>query len=316
MKIIPQSSIKSLGIQPATCLEWVKESFSIKKDSQLPAKISVHPQGYDFYTAMPCLLPAGFDRVGLKMVHRVKGAVPSLGSDILLYKASTGELLAFMDCDWITAMRTGATATLAAQTLRKSGDITYSIMGLGNTARATILCLLESEPDIHHRIILKSYKDQAALFKDRFKGYSNVSFEESDSIQEMFSSSDVIFSCVTDADGLFCEEQSCFRPGCTLIPVHVRGFQNCDLFFDKVFGDDTAPLRSWKYFNQYRHYAELQDVIEGKDPGRENDTERIISYNYGLALHDTLFAARIYEMLKDRDFQDIPINKETNKFWL
>ena len=315
MKIISQSRIKALGISPSTCLEWVKESFSLKKDAQLPAKISVHPQGFDFYTAMPCLLPAAYNRVGLKMVHRVKGAVPSLGSDILLYEASTGELLALMDCDWITAMRTGATATYAARTFRREGDLTYCFIGLGNTARATLLCLLDTEPHIQHNVILKRYKDQAERFMERFKDYTNVRFEISDSIPDMFRASDVIFSCVTDADGLFCEDPSCFRPGCTLIPVHVRGFQNCDLFFDKVFGDDTAPLRSWKYFNQYRHYAELQDVIDGKDPGRENDTERIISYNYGLALHDTFFASKIYELLKEGS-PDIPIQKETDKFWL
>ena len=315
MKIVSQDRIKALKISPATCVEWVKESFSIKKDSQVPAKISVHPQGYDFYTAMPCLLPARYDRVGLKMVHRVKGAVPSLGSDILVYEASSGTLLAFMDCDWITAMRTGATAVYASQTLRKKGPVTYSFVGLGNTARATMLCLLDTEPDIQHKVLLKRYKDQAELFVDRFSSYDNVSFEIVDTVPGMIAASDVIFSCITDADGLFCEDESCFRPGCTFIPVHVRGFQNCDLFFDKVYGDDTAPIKNWKYFNQYRHYAELQDVIDGKDPGRENDRERILSYNYGLALHDIFYASKIYDMLKD-DCPDVPIVKEMGKFWV
>lgn len=315
MKIISQKQIKALGISPVTCLEWVKESFSIKKYCQLPAKISVHPQGNDFFTAMPCLLPREYDRVGLKMVHRVTGAVPSLGSDLLLYEASTGNLLAFMDCDWITAMRTGATAVYAAQTLRKSGGNTYCIIGLGNTARATVLCLLESELDSEHTVLLYRYKNQAELFIDRFKHYANVRFEIVDSVSEMISRSDVIFSCVTDSDGLFCSDESCFKPGCTLIPVHVRGFQNCDLFFDKVYGDDTAPIKTWKYFNSYRHYAELQDVIDKVDPGRENSQERILSYNYGLALHDTFYASKIYDLLKEHSL-DISIAKEEEKFWL
>ena len=315
MKIISQAQIKALKIPPATCVDWVKESFSIKKNSQLPAKISVHPQGFDFYTAMPCLLPASYDRVGLKMVHRVKGAIPSLGSDILVYEASTGRLLAFMDCDWITAMRTGATAVYAAQTFRKSGELTYSFVGLGNTARATMLCLLETEKEKPHKVLLKRYKDQAEQFIERFSEYDNVRFDVVDSIPEMIAASDVVFSCITDADGLFCEDESCFRPGITLIPIHVRGFQNCDLFFDKVFGDDTAPIKNWKYFNQYRHYAELQDVIDGNDPGRESDTERILSYNYGLAIHDIFYASKIYELLKSES-PDVPIIKETAKFWV
>lgn len=315
MKIISHEQIKNLNISPATCVDWIKESFSIKKESQLPAKISVHPQGFDFYTAMPCLLPAAYNRVGLKMVHRVKGAVPSLGSDILVYEASTGNLLALMDCDWITAMRTGATAVYAAQILRNLNDTTYCFIGLGNIARATLLCLLESERNKLHKVLLRRYKDQAELFIERFSEYNNVSFEIVDSTPEIIASSDVVFSCITDADGLICEDESCFHPGITLIPVHVRGFQNCDLFFDKVFGDDTAPIKNWKYFNQYRHYAELQDVIDGIDPGRESNQERILSYNYGLALHDILYASKIFELVKDES-PEVSIVKEKAKFWL
>ena len=55
MKIISENQIKDLGITPATCVDWAKESFSIKNKAQLPAKISVHPQGNDFFTSMPCL---------------------------------------------------------------------------------------------------------------------------------------------------------------------------------------------------------------------------------------------------------------------
>lgn len=50
MKIISENQIKDLGITPATCVDWAKESFSIKNKAQLPAKISVHPQGNDFFT--------------------------------------------------------------------------------------------------------------------------------------------------------------------------------------------------------------------------------------------------------------------------
>ena len=315
MEIITQQQVRALGVSPATCVEWVKESFSLKKRAQLPAKISVHPQGYDFYTAMPCLLPEEYNRVGLKMVHRVKGAVPSLGSDILIYEASTGELLALMDCDWITTMRTGAVATLAAQTFRKEGDVTYCFVGLGNTARATLLCLLESERTQMHKVLLYRYKNQADLFMERFKAYDNVTFEVVDDIPTMFSMADVIYSCITDANGLFCEDESKFLPGCTLIPVHVRGFQNCDLFFDKIYGDDTAPLRSWQNFAHYRYYAEIQDVIDGTAEGRSNNDERILSYNYGLALHDIIFASKLYEMLKGRGSQ-VCYPKETDKFWI
>lgn len=104
MKIISQQRIKSLGISPKRCVEWIRESFAMKAQTQLPAKISVHPADTDFFTSMPCLLPnpadtgVNFHRqyFGVKEVHRIEGAVPSLGSDLMLYDAKSGELLALM----------------------------------------------------------------------------------------------------------------------------------------------------------------------------------------------------------------------------
>ena len=208
MKIISQEQIKGLNISPATCVEWVKESFSLKETAQLPAKISLHPQGNDFFNTMPCLLPSPYNYYGVKVVHRIKGATPALGSDLLLYNSQTGELLAMLDADWITTMRTGAVATLAMQTFRKSNAETYGFLGLGNTGRATMLCLLDSEPDVMHHVILMRYKDQAESFIERFKEYSNVSFSICEDMKELVSQSDVIVSCITEAQSLLCEDNT------------------------------------------------------------------------------------------------------------
>ena len=64
---------------------------------------------------------------GLKLVSRIENHIPALQSDITLYDAKTGELLAIMDGNWITAMRTGAVAALAARTFQKQGTNTYSM---------------------------------------------------------------------------------------------------------------------------------------------------------------------------------------------
>ncbi len=321
MKLIDGKTIKSLNIKPATCLEWVKESFSLKASSQLPPKPSVHPKGIDFITTMPCLLPPsnGSQRFGVKVVHRLEGCKPSLGSDMILYDAVSGELLALVDTDWITNMRTGAVATLAIQTLGNSRikqEGVFSLIGLGNTARATMLCLLESEPDIMHNIQLLRYKDQAELFMERFKDYTNVKFSIHDDAEEMIEKSDVIISCVTQATDLICGNDNAFKPGCLVVPVHTRGFQNCDLTFDKVFADDTGHVCGFKYFNEFKSFGELQDAIEGKIAGRENDGERILSYNIGLGLHDVVYASKIYDMCEALELNGIEWVKETDKFWI
>ena len=315
MKIISQRQIKSLNIPAAECVRWVRDSFLMKRNAQLPPKISLHPQGNDFFNTMPCILPAPHNLFSVKVVHRISNATPSLGSDLWLYDSASGELLAMMDADWITTMRTGAVATLAAQTFRVKDDCEYGLLGLGNTGRATMLCLLESEPSKKHRVKLLRYKDQAESFMERFSGYDNVEFSVIDSVEEIVSASDVIISCITNTNELLCPDDSLFRKGCLVIPVHTKGFQNCDLFFDKVFGDDTGHLHGFRYFDKFRKYAEISDVLHGDLPGRESSEERILSYNIGLGLHDAVFASRIYDRLKD-GCEEIAIERETDKFWI
>ena len=320
MKIISEKVIRSLDIKPKECISWIYESFSMKQDAQLPAKISVHPADYDFFTSMPCLLPiSGNSKIryfGIKEVHRIEGAVPSLGSDMMLYNANNGELLALVDCDWITTMRTGAVAAISAKLLRKTNAHVYGFVGLGNTARATMLCILESEPECHFDVKLLRYKNQANLFIDRFKGYKNVSFEILDDINELVQKSDVFISCITSAKSLLVEDIKLFKPGVTVIPVHMRGLQNCDIIFDRVFGDDTDHVKGFKYYPQFNDYNEIGEVLAGRDPGRRSDEQRIIDYNYGLALHDVVFASKIYELVKDNNIPSIDIIKETEKFWV
>ncbi len=323
MKIISQQQIRALKISPATCVEWIRESFAMKQWADLPAKISVHPRDGEFFTSMPCLLPSPnnknikFERryFGIKEVHRLLNSEPSLGSDMMLYDAQSGELLALLDTDWITTMRTGAVAAVSSKVLRKSDAITYGIVGLGNTARATMLCILEQEPERIFPVKIVKYKDQAELFVDRFKEYKNVSFEIVDSVEAMAGEVDVFISCITNAQGLLVPDEKSFKPGVTVIPVHMRGLQNCDTTFDRVFGDDTGHVCGFKYFNQYKDYNEIGEVLAGRDPGRRSDNQRIIDYNYGLALHDVVYAAKIYEILKNESFE-IEIEHETAKFWV
>ncbi|HOU67503.1 MAG TPA: ornithine cyclodeaminase [Paludibacteraceae bacterium] len=321
MKIISEQQIRSLGITPKQCVEWIYESFSLKSRAQLPAKISVHPTDMNFFTSMPCLLPPpvhpnDIQYFGIKEVHRIEGNVPSLGSDMMLYNAKRGELLALVDCDWITTMRTGAVAAVSIKALKKNSAETYGFVGLGNTARATLLCMLDNEPERFFHIKLLRYKNHAEIFSERFKEYKNVEFEVVDDINLLANSVDVFVSCITSANGLLVENEQSFRPGVTVIPVHMRGLQNCDTTFDRVFGDDTDHVKDFKYFHLFKNYNEIGEVLAGRDPGRISDDQRIIDYNYGLGLHDVLFASKIYEMIFDKPCMEVELIKETQKYWI
>lgn len=316
--VISQDTIVSLGISPSECIKWVEEGFLKKDFAQMPAKLSVHPQGEDFMTTMPCLLPEenGHKRFGIKVVNRIESQVPALSSIIYLYDAQRGHLLAMMDGDWITAMRTGAVAALAARLFKKDNTNTYSMIGLGNIARAVAMCLIADNKDKPITIRLMRYKDQAEKFIEKFKDANQVTFEIIDDKEQFISEADVIISCVTVATELLFPDDSLFRKGVTVIPVHVRGFQNCDLFFDKVFGDDTNQIRNWRYFSKFRQYDELHHVLQGSNPGRTSQEERILCYNYGLGLHDIVYASKIYDRVKDTEIDTFSYCRQDMKIWM
>ena len=297
MRIIKDEQIKALGISPEQCVEWVREAFLIKDRCQLPPKVSLHPQGTDFINTMPCILPSEYHTYGCKIVSRIKGQTPALNSKLMLFDTLTGRMTTLMDADWITAMRTGAVAALAINTLRSTEARIYSFIGLGVIGRATLDCLIATNTDKKLVIRLKRYKDQAERIIENYGHYGNLEFVIVDTMEEFVLGADVVVSCITDADGILVEDVNIFKPGVLVVPVHTRGFQNCDTVFDKVFADDEGHVKGFRYFSQFKKFGELSKVLSHEIKGREYDEERILSYNIGLGLHDIFFAERILKQL-------------------
>ena len=321
MKIIGFDEVRSLAISPSECYDWVSEMIENKQDSFLPAKTHMNMPGNVFCNVMPCLV-YGVGQInygGVKVVTRYPERNPSLDSKILLFNADSGEFLALIDGNWITAMRTGAVAAHSVIHLAKDGWNTIGMIGLGNVARASMLVLSERVKETINVKLLR-YKNQAEDFEERFRGYSNIHFTIVDTVEECVRGSDVIVSCATYFENDIAQDDW-FDEGVLVVPVHTRGFTNCDLFFDKVFADDTGHVDHFKYFSKYKYYAEISDVINGKAKGRENNKERILAYNIGVSIHDINYAAHIYQKLesdKDRftNLIDAELNDPVDKFWI
>ncbi len=312
MKIVTFEDIKKLNISPALCYDWVVDALENKDKYILPAKISLKPRDGVFCNIMPTI---GSKTGGVKVVTRYPEREPSLDSKILLLDTENGDFLALMDGDWITTMRTGAVAAHSIKLFAKKNYSTLGFMGLGNTARATLAVLLETSPEKEFKIKLLKYKDQAEDFVKRFSTYKNIEFIIVDSTEELMRGSDVVVSAITYTDGDFCSDD-CFDEGVLVVPIHTRGFTNCDLFFDKVFADDVGHVCHFKNFDKFKSFAEVSDVLSGKKAGRENDKERILAYNIGISMHDINFASRIYEMTKDLSLDDIDLKSPSEKFWI
>ena len=315
MKIIDFNDIKLLNIDSKTCYEWVSDTIKNKNNMILPSKISMKPKDNIFCNVMPSYINEKYG--GVKIVTRYPNMNPSLDSILLLFDAQTGEKLAIMDSNWITAMRTGAVAVHSINLFAKENYEMIAFMGLGNTARATLKILLELYPEKEFYIKLLKYKDQANLFIKRFETYKNVKFITVENPIELVKNSDIIVSCATALNEDICPNEY-YKNGVLVIPVHTRGFSNCDLFFDKVFADDYGHVHHFKYFDKFKSFSEVSDVVNGKSDGRTNDSERILVYNIGISLHDVFYASKIYEKIIKENIKIFERNMKSpkEKFWV
>lgn len=316
MKVITFDDINNLNISPLDCYNWVSEIIKNKALTQLPPKISLHPYDGVFCNFMPCIVPYD-DKLygGVKVVNRYPERLPSLDSQLQLIDMTTGDFLALMDANWITAMRTGAVAVHSINLFAKKNFSKIGVMGLGNTARATLLVLSAVYPERKFDIKVLKYKNQAEDFINRFAEYINFNFTIVDSYDELIKGNEVIVSCVTYFADDVCDD-SVFDEGVLIVPVHTRGFTNCDLFFDKVYADDTGHVSNFRNFAKFKSFAEVTDVVNNRVAGRESDKERILAYNIGLAIHDIYFASKIFNMIDTSKLNDVNLNSPTDKFWI
>lgn len=315
MIILTHEDILNLNLPPLDCYQWVKRMIAEKDRAILKPKISLKFGEYGFYNTMPCLLP-DMNTAGVKVVSRYIGRTPSLDAQLMLYNLEDGTLEAIMDANFITTIRTGAVATYTVELLAKEDFYEVGFIGLGNTARATFKVLSERYKGRDLKVKLKAHKNQHHEFIALFeKENPNIRFEVCESDVEVIQNSDVIISSVTYTDHNFAPD-SAYKEGCLVIPIHTRGFQNCDLFFDKVYADDKGHVQGFQYFDKFRTFAELSDIVTGKKSGRDSSSQRILAYNIGISIHDIFFASQIYQKVKGAKPDIGPLNHISERFWM
>jgi len=259
------------------------------KNTLLEKKITLRSVNDSFFTAMPSGAKSinSFCNKTICRPEKNLNNTPSVLGSLSLYDFETNKLKAVMDATWITSIRTGCVAALSALTYSRSSSNTISIMGMGNTAIATILFIEKLMPNIKIVKIL-SYKDHFKRTCDRFK-HTGLIFEEINSVEELFKETDIIITCQTFSQDPFIKPEWLFD-GMTAIPVHMRGWQECDQYFDKVFTDDYDHTKDWLP----KFSGELGEVLSLKKPGRTSDNEKIICYNYGISIEDLAVASVVF----------------------
>ncbi len=298
MKYIKDEQIRKMQFNSRDLLNLVNETLKYKRDSILPPKISMHlnNSGDTFYNCMPCLVPS-LKAGGVKLVNRYPNNSPCLKANLMLYDLNDGDLLAFMDAEYITSLRTAAVAIHSVHLFAKNNYESIGFIGLGEVGKLSLKMFIDTI-DRNITIRIFNYKNRAYDLIKQYTDRKNIKFEAYDNYNEFINGCDVIVSAVTYCDGDFASPDK-YKNGCLLVPVHTRGFMACDLAFDNIFGDDVDHLQNFKYFNQWKSFAETCEVVNGTNIGRSNDEERIIVYNVGIALHDIVFAKMIFDTIEN-----------------
>lgn len=285
----------------------------------MPVKTRIDQPNGNYFAIMSAM--TGRDNMAMvKMIgrHSLKPAEArtSMMSDLMLYEADTGVLQALVDGEYLTTIRTGATAAYSALLFVKKDFSVIGLIGLGNIMTVFLECLMSSpafaETSRDLTIKLFAHHGQERRFQNRFKKYPNIHFEVCNSYEDTIRNSELVVSAVTQTDSLFAND-SCFSIGVTVIPISTRGFQNCDLFFDKVFTDEIEQIRGFQFFDCFKYLANTGDVLQHKKDGRSSDDERIIVYNYGLAILDLYFAT---QLLKNADISPIKYDFPAEKYFI
>jgi len=127
------------AVPPEVAVEAVRDAFvaHFRCEWTMPPKVYVTNYPAGDFRAMPAL---GDGHALLKWVTSFPGnparGLPTVSGLVLLSDAETGELKAVLDAGAVTALRTGAAAVLAAETLGRADAETAAVVGAGVNGRA------------------------------------------------------------------------------------------------------------------------------------------------------------------------------------
>ena len=129
------------AVSPERAVDAVRDAFvaHARGEWTMPPKVYVTNYPAGDFRAMPAL---GGGHALLKWITSFPGnpqrGLPTVTGVVLVSDAETGELRAVLDAASVTALRTGAAAVLAAETLGRPEAATAAVIGAGVNGRAAV----------------------------------------------------------------------------------------------------------------------------------------------------------------------------------
>ncbi len=285
----------------AETVDIIEGVFREHGDGQVenPPKPGVHPRPDAFLHAMPGLLKRR-GLVGLKWVggffDNPRRGLPSLSGLIVLNDAETGFPTAVMDAAYITALRTAGASGVAARHLARKDAAVVGIVGAGVQGRYNLLALREVLPALRRVRAFDTHAPTLQRFAADLGAAGGLEILPAGDAEEAIRAADVAVTATGWLDEpIFAAEW--VAPGALVLPVHSRGWDPAVLHrADKFVVDDWEQFRTSVgelYGDLPEPYAELGEIVTARKSGREGPEERIIDFNYGLAIHDVAVASKV-----------------------
>ena len=307
---LSRADVEALGTTMRDVLEALDVGFAAKGrgNTEMPPKPGIHTRPDCFIHAMPAYVKE-LDVAGLKWVagyppNPARG-LPYITGLLVLNDCETGVPLAVMDCAWVTAMRTGASAGISAKYLARAGSDTAAIVGCGVQARASLKALAEELPTLAEVRCYDLLPEATARFIAEMAAmFPALRFETCASAPEAVHAADVVVTAVPivvnpkpDLDAGMLKE------GGLAISLDYdsawtgAAMRECDKFCSDDVGQLLATKEHGVYFGGIPATisADLGELAAGLKPGRQSDAERIFSMNMGIAVDDMMTAKVVYE---------------------
>jgi alanine dehydrogenase len=293
------------AVPPERALEAVRDAFVAyaRGEWTMPPKVYVPAYPAGDFRAMPAL---GGGHSLLKWVTSFPGnpreGLPTVMGLVLVSDASNGVLRAVLDAAAVTALRTGAAAVLAAETVGREGAESAAVIGAGVNGRAAARTLLARG----RRVALWDVDDSRARDVAAELG-ADVAASKEKAL-----AADVVVTVTPGREVLLTEGS--LEPGqhASLMGADGPGKQEIDvqeLARVHVFCDDWEQAR---HNGDLVHavdagvlsrddVTELGAVLTGDAAGRRSDDEATVFDSTGLAIQDLAIALAALERADELD---------------
>jgi alanine dehydrogenase len=293
------------AVSPERALEAVRDAFAAYASGEwsMPPKVYVPAYPAGDFRAMPAL---GAGHAALKWVTSFPGnparGLPTVTGLVLLSDASNGSLVAVLDAGAVTALRTGAAAVLAAETLARPDAGVATVVGAGVNGRATARTFVSLGRDV----LLWDVDDRRARSAaDEFGAGVAGSREEAlaaDIVVTVTPGHEVLFPGGSLRAGQHVSLMGADGPGKAEIAVDelVRTQIFCDDWVQASHNGDLAHALAAGAITQ-DDVTQLGDVLVGTARGRQSADDITIFDSTGLAIQDLAIALVAMERADELD---------------